>query len=359
MITFFGVLPAVYRRHFALEYGGYIGIFFTFQAVSVSIFATFSFLIQMRREQKIINLVNLFFRLHDRVVEKTHSVNMFREKFIFLLCLKFTATIIGFTGEIPSLIHVEPYLQILFYITSTFGVYMWLSSMFVLDVCFLGFLVISSMYEEMGVYLKTMLHKMKYIETKDKFGISISHYHCMKLLCESADNIDISGAIYHDLYEITNHFNRIFHWQILYYIYYNFMVILLLLHGCIYMYLSTDFINFMDLAMVLTKFTNLALLIMCADNIVQKSEIPNLLALDIVCSDIDERWDKSVETFINQRKTENLEIKILGFFQLQNEFILVILSAIISYMFILVQFGLSDAKNQTDSVVKNEFVQTH
>ncbi|XP_037944273.1 gustatory receptor for bitter taste 93a-like [Teleopsis dalmanni] len=123
--------------------------------------------------------------------------------------------------------------------------------------------------------------------------------------------------------------------------------------------MRTDFINFMDLAMVLTKFTNLALLIMCADNIVQKSEIPNLLALDIVCSDIDERWDKSVETFINQRKTENLEIKILGFFQLQNEFILVILSAIISYMFILVQFGLSDAKNQTDSVVKNEFVQTH
>lgn len=48
-----------------------------------------------------------------------------------------------------------------------------------------------------------------------------------------------------------------------------------------------------------------------------------------------------VETFLSQRKVENLEIKVFGFFTLNNEFILMMLSAIITYLFFIIQFGMS------------------
>ncbi|XP_017490108.1 PREDICTED: gustatory receptor for bitter taste 93a isoform X2 [Rhagoletis zephyria] len=92
---------------------------------------------------------------------------------------------------------------------------------------------------------------------------------------------------------------------------------------------------------ILAQLCNLVLLIMCADAVVAKSQLPDSLDLDLICSDIDERWDVSVETFICQRKVENLEISVLGFFHLNNEFILVIISAIMSYLFVLIQFGMT------------------
>lgn len=48
-----------------------------------------------------------------------------------------------------------------------------------------------------------------------------------------------------------------------------------------------------------------------------------------------------MEKFLSQRKVENLEIKVYGFFTLNNEFILMMLSAIITYLFFIIQFGMS------------------
>lgn len=49
-----------------------------------------------------------------------------------------------------------------------------------------------------------------------------------------------------------------------------------------------------------------------------------------------------VEIFLSQRKAENLEIQILDLFTMNNQLILLILSAIISYLFLIIQFGMSD-----------------
>nr|XP_036217308.1 gustatory receptor for bitter taste 93a [Bactrocera oleae] len=196
------------------------------------------------------------------------------------------------------------------------------------------------MYIGMAIHLERMIERMSRIESEELHN-RLSKHQRMKELCMYSESIDDSNNIYTSLYELTKQFEHIFRWQVLYYIYYNFVIILMLMHRFIWRYFDWGLVDIMAFFSSVFKICNLAFLIFSTDGVVQKSQLPDLLNLDLVCSDIDARWDESVETFICQRKVENLEIKVLGFFHLNNEFILVILSAIMSYLFILIQFGLT------------------
>ncbi|XP_036324375.1 gustatory receptor for bitter taste 93a [Rhagoletis pomonella] len=221
------------------------------------------------------------------------------------------------------------------------GVYLWLGRIYMLDCCFVGFLVIRQMYVEMAAHLAQMIDTMRIIDAEQPPHRRLTNHQRMKLLCIHAESIDESSVIYTSLYKVTQRFYHIFRWQISFYIYYNFVIILMQLHQFILRYFHTGYIDLLSLFSSVFKLCNLVLLIMCADAVVAKSQLPDSLDLDLICSDIDERWDVSVETFICQRKVENLEISVLGFFHLNNEFILVIISAIMSYLFVLIQFGMT------------------
>jgi len=116
----------------------------------------------------------------------------------------------------------------------------------------------------------------------------------MRLLCDFADELDECAAIYSELYEVTISFRRMLQWQILFYVYYNFINICLMLYEYILHYLNDDEVALVSLVMASVKLANLVLLIMCADYTVSESLKPKRLPLEIVCSDMDERWDKSV-----------------------------------------------------------------
>lgn len=59
-----------------------------------------------------------------------------------------------------------------------------------------------------------------------------------------------------------------------------------------------------------------------------------------------------VESFLCQLQTQQLEIKVLGFFHLNNEFILVILSAVVTYLFIMIQFGITGGFEASEEIRK-------
>jgi len=67
-----------------------------------------------------------------------------------------------------------------------------------------------------------------------------------------------------------------------------------MLYEYILHYLNDDEVALVSLVMASVKLANLVLLIMCADYTVSESLKPKRLPLEIVCSDMDERWDKSV-----------------------------------------------------------------
>ncbi|XP_019894679.2 gustatory receptor for bitter taste 93a [Musca domestica] len=339
VIVYWDVVPDVLKS-LLNERRGFVNLFSMFQVTSVVAFSVGLFLMKVRDSFKIIQLINRFVRLNIKVAQLSQNSFSLCKKSISLFFLKSIITLLGYINEMPHMLEVQG-LNINSSVNIVIGVYLWLGSMYVLDACYLGFLMLTLMYGNLGSHLQKMLNNMKHVEGGSLVGSSLTTYNRMKLLCDYSEKLDELSAVYTNLYNITKDFVHIFQWNILYYIYYNFMVIFLLLNHCIWQYIRSNFIDFTEIMFVFVKIANLVLMIMCANDTVEKSEMVNQLNLDIVCSDIDARWDTSVETFLSQRKVENLEIKVFGFFTLNNEFILMMLSAIITYLFFIIQFGMS------------------
>lgn len=59
-----------------------------------------------------------------------------------------------------------------------------------------------------------------------------------------------------------------------------------------------------------------------------------------------------METFLCQLQTQPLEIKVLGILELNNALIPVIISAIMTYLFILIQFGFTGGFDVVEEIVK-------
>ncbi|EDW23779.1 GL23795 [Drosophila persimilis] len=351
VLTYAGVWPQLSAHLITDRPESYADMFALMQSFSVSILALVSFIIQAKGEDKFRTVLNRYLALYRRICAVTRVDQLFPMKFIVYFLLKLLLTIGGCVHEFPPLLKNEHFEDARNMVAVIVGIYMWLGTLFVLDACFMGFLVSGILYEHMAFNILLMLQRMQPIECEEK-AVRMSKYQRMRLLCDYADELDECASIYSELYGVTIAFRRMLQWQILFYVYYNFISICLILYLCILHYLNANEIALVSLAMATIKLFNLILLIMCADYAVRESQKPNRLPLDIVCTDMDQRWDKSVETFLSQQQTQRLEIKVLGFFQLNNEFILLILSAIISYLFILIQFGITGGFEASEEVRK-------
>uniref|UniRef100_A0A6P4FGX6 Gustatory receptor n=1 Tax=Drosophila rhopaloa TaxID=1041015 RepID=A0A6P4FGX6_DRORH len=353
VIIYAGVWPTLTAPAIGNRIESYADLMAVLQVLSVSILAIISFIIQAKGEDKLQKVLNRYLCLYQRICSTTRLKQLFPPKFVVFYMLKLFFTLCGYFHEFVPLLKEEHFENVARMVAVVFGIYMWCGTVFVLDACFLGFLVSGIMYEHMAANISAMLQRMEPIESQEE-GKRMSHYRRMRLLCDFADELDECAVIYSELYEVTNAFRKMLQWQILFYIYYNFVNICLMLYQYILHYLNDDEVALVSLVMASVKFANLVLLIMCADYTVRESQMPKKLPLDIVCSDMDQRWDKSVETFLSQQQTQRLEIKVLEFFHLNNEFILLILSAIISYLFILLQFGITGGFEASDEI-KNQF----
>ncbi|XP_030563798.1 gustatory receptor for bitter taste 93a [Drosophila novamexicana] len=359
------MIPSMFRSVKSSQ--SYAALIAMMQSGSVTVFAVGSFIMQVRAESRFMAILNRYIALYGHICALTRTQQLLPLKFTVFTALKLLLTLAGCLYEVPQLLPLEHiiHLEIGQVIGGLIAIYLWLGTLFLLDACFLGFFVSGLLYEHMGAHIATMLRQMRSIdidgqelqsddESESEYEsyshVPLSHYKRMCLLCDRADELEACGVIYNELYNVTLSFRSIFQWQILFYIYYNFIVLLLMLYEYILNYLEAAQGELVPILMVCIKMANIVLLIMCADFTIKKSQMPQILPLDIVCTDIDQRWDKSVESFLNQLQTQQLEIKVLGILQLNNGFIPTILSAIIAYLFILIQFAFTGGFEVADEL---------
>lgn len=295
------VMPEIFRK--ARLTKSYADIFAMLQSTSVSLFAVVSFLVQVTSETRLLAIVNRYILLYGRICKLRQTEELFTRKFTCLYALKLLLTLFGCLYELPQMLPLRYIfeLHVPRLISGLIGIYLWLGTLFLLDACFLGFLVSGLLYEQLGAHIAAMLQRMRHIDQYDNLDEPelvprerLSRYQRMCFLCDRADELDSCAAIYSELYSVTLHFRSIFQLQILFYIYYNFIVLLLMLYEYIWNYLEAQHGELVPIVMICIKMANILLLIMCADYTISKSQLPQLLPLDIICSDIDLRWDQSV-----------------------------------------------------------------
>lgn len=291
------VMPEIFRK--ARLTTSYADIFAMLQSSSVSLFAVVSFLVQVTSETRFLVILNRYIALYGRICELRQTGELFTRKFTGFYALKLLLTLFGCLYEMPQMLplHYIFELNVPRLLSGLIGIYLWLGTLFLLDACFLGFLVSGLLYEQMGAHIAAMLQRMRHIDQDESEMVPrerLSRYQRMCFLCDRADELDSCAAIYSELYNVTLCFRSIFQLQILFYIYYNFIVLLLMLYEYIWNYLQAEHGELVPIMMICIKMANIVLLIMCADYTISKSRLPQLLPLDIVCSDIDLRWDQSV-----------------------------------------------------------------
>ncbi|XP_017968105.1 gustatory receptor for bitter taste 93a [Drosophila navojoa] len=352
----------------------YAALIVLLQSSSVSLFAVGSFIMQVRAESRFTAVLNHYISLYGRICVLTGAEHLFTLKFPIFYALKLILTLCGCLYELPQLLPLRYilHMDVGHVIGGLIAIYLWLGTIFLLDACFLGFFVSGVLYEHMGSHIAIMLQQMRSIDMDDQVQSSddesepnlntyenvspmpwrLSHYRRMCLLCDRADELDACGIIYSELYRVTLSFRDIFQWQILFYIYYNLIVLLIMLYEYIVNYLEGTQGEMVPVVMTCIKMANIVLLIMCADYMIKKSTMPQILPLDIVCTDMDQRWDKSVESFLNQLRAQQLEVKVVGILQLDNRFIPTILSAIVTYLFILIQFAFTGGFDVAEEIAR-------
>lgn len=296
MFTYcWNIVPSLYKD-LKTNLRSFQHLFSLQQIISVTIFTTILLFLRERDELKVLTMINRIIKLNNQLSELTNFNKLFCKKFVILILLKGCITILGYINEMPTLLTIES-LNLNKWFINVIGLFMWLGSMFVLDSCYLGFLIIGLMYDNLGSHLQKIMKNLRNIDFGESLSSSFTFYHRIQFVCDYSDKLDIISKMYSQLYAITKEFVSVFQWYILYYIYYNFMVIFLLLNHFIWQYMWNGYIDIIEIFMITIKIGNLVLVIVHANYVVEKSEKPNELNIDIICSDVDIRWDTSVSNF--------------------------------------------------------------
>lgn len=311
----------------------YIGIA---SAVLMQIFSFRVIFVQIFRTQFHIDLYNEFFQNFKKVINLTKGRGIHQKQIVYLFLLKMVTANTEIFLDFPV---IEEYVERNDYkelVIWFFGWYLWVGTVALLNVCSIGFMVIAAMIETLGSYLNTMVRQLKTLNDEE-----FSKYQQMSRLMYFSEKMEEVLNIYSDLYSTVHKFNEGMKHQILFALSYYVSGAIIILHVTYTTYLSKQTIYWPAVFFGINRIIDSFALIFSVDLVVRKADIPAKLNFDLLCSDLDERYDKCVESYFNTMKLLEMKFKLRGLFEMNAKFILVIVSGFMSYFAVLVTFRLS------------------
>ncbi|XP_055852708.1 gustatory receptor for bitter taste 93a-like [Episyrphus balteatus] len=277
-------------------------------------------------------MLKQFFKVQQAIVKKIANSKILNTKKIQYLAiskflLSFIDTLRDARSGFPELLAFDLKCFV-FYA----GCFLSLGATLLVEICFMGFLVIEVYYQQMNAHLRRLADRLKLLDKRQ-----CSRHVQMKVLCEAADELDDSGIILSDIYRAAQSFFSICQSILFYSIFYNFFYILVEFRERFYENKNKGIFKWECLVDVLPNLVNLLLFIFCADKTVQRSRRIKLIEFDVICSGMDSRWDESVEMFLSRQNIEELHVKVFGLFELSKEFAMLLFSGGVTYLFCLIQ----------------------
>lgn len=305
-------------------------------AVLMQIFSFRVIFEQIFRTQVHIDLFNNFFKNIRDVVKLTKGKAIYQKSIVLLFTVKMITTNSELLLDLPLLreyVEKNNYGEIVIWI---FGWYLWMGTVVLLNVCSIGFVVIAALIETLTNYLNSMIRDLERLSEQES-----SNYQKMNRLMYYSDKLEETVKIYSDLYATAHKFNEAMKQQILFALIYYISGAVIILHITYTTYLSKEIIHWSQVIIGINRLIDSFALIISVDLVIRKADVPAKLNLDILWSDLDERWDKCVDSYYGTMKLLEMKFKLRGLFEMNAEFILIILSGFMSYFAVLVTFRLS------------------
>ncbi|XP_055902783.1 gustatory receptor for bitter taste 93a-like [Eupeodes corollae] len=328
-------LPGDKGQHILTINQASIHVMSKLQSISAIASSLVCFVFQTIEQKKFVDIINRAIDIAYRVFENKKSFGINGRLCSFVILVRVCSNISLVVAEFLRLTDTETKFDVWEFVHYALRFYIWFGTLIVVDLICVGYVVTTGIYQQIGDQLKVLAKRVDTLDSR-----SLTKFRQMQMLCEFSEELENYAEIYSDLFKLMNEFHQLMQ----FYIFLMFCSDFLILIGNIH----HTFLNYMDLGVVkwsilmISAFqaVQIVLYILLLNKTIKTSKLPNNLNFDLIVSDIEPRWDKSVDYFLNQLRFQDLNLNVYGLFQLNNELLLRGFSATASYLTILIQFQM-------------------
>ncbi|XP_055847744.1 gustatory receptor for bitter taste 93a-like [Episyrphus balteatus] len=307
------------------------------QTFSIIVAILVCFIFQTIKQKEFISIINRALDIFHQISSIKANFEIIGLQVYLVIVLRIFINIAMIFSESSRLTDVKMSFNPCYFVFFVLRSYLWFGTLIVVDLLCLGFVVSSQMYQAIGDKLKVLAKRAEKLEN---WNCSMTSFRRMQLLCDFSDELEKYAKIYSEIFKLTNEFHTFIQLFILFMFYTDFVILIGNIHHTFLIYMASGSIKWSLLTISGIQGTQIVFYIFLVDKAVKSSKIPEHINLDLIVSDVEPRWDKSVDQFLNQLKFQDLNLDVYGLFRLNNELLLMGFSAIVSYLTIMIQFQM-------------------
>ncbi|XP_055915665.1 gustatory receptor for bitter taste 93a-like [Eupeodes corollae] len=252
---------------------------------------------QILHNKRLIRLINRTIVIFKSVSEVSGNRNLFGPELLFLFFCRLSCNIHTVVTLYLNLCYLPFYTRQMdrrdLSIAYVIGYLAWLGVRVSSDFLNFGYIVISGIYYNLGIHMIEFVNRIELMEGRQLSKLFQTH-----MLFVFSEELDRCAVLYSKIYKLAKKFHRMFMSHMFCLILVQTVVTVSNIHYVFVRYLIVGEIAWNIVFIVLICIFDYVIFIMLMDLIIKRSKIPQQLSLEIIFSDIDDRWEKSVSKFL-------------------------------------------------------------
>ncbi|XP_030078655.1 putative gustatory receptor 93c [Drosophila hydei] len=325
-----GLYIQIYRHFIFFLNTSHFTIILVFRVCIYIACAIFTLVIQLWYGQRVVDLVNRFLRLFQRIHALPGCQDMgYGGKWVLgLLLLKGIGLVYESLYVIPSLISdMDNY----FYLITICDFYNTANASIILHVNFVAYVSIGIIYDQVNSYVRHEL-RQQLSELNSSNGLPVSR----RKLKAAGHCLDECLAIYEEVHQLGNTFHRLFEFPLCIFLLFGFLSI-----ASIAFIIMLNLYMGMRLWLLAIKVALDVLLLTVAVHIAScNSRVVRRLSLESFYISDNKDWHIKLEMFLNRLNYYEFRVRPLGLFEVSNNLILVFMSGLVTYLTYIMQYDM-------------------
>ncbi|XP_030078656.1 putative gustatory receptor 93c [Drosophila hydei] len=305
-----GIYIQIYRHLMVLLNASHFTIIFVIRVCIYIACAVFTLVIQLWYGQRVVDLVNRFLRLFQRIhaLPGYEDVDYGSKWFLTLLLLKMIGLMYESCYLIPALIFD---FNVFFALTTICELYNTANASIILHIYFVAYLSIGIIYDKVNCYVRQEL-RQQLSDLKTINGIPVSR----RKLKAAGQCLDECLEIYDAIPQVFLSLGSI-------------AIFIMKKRGGVSLW-------FMAIKMLL----DILLLTVAVHIARSNSRVVRRLSLENYYVSEEKDWHMKLEMFLSRLNYNEFRVRPLGLFEVSNELILVFMSALVTYLTYIIQYEM-------------------
>ncbi|XP_055850956.1 gustatory receptor for bitter taste 93a-like [Episyrphus balteatus] len=306
-----------------------------FQIVYTTLFSLNLLIFQLKHSKDTFKLIQKYFQTCKKLTKLTKNSKLFGPEFYLVSFGRLFFNGCLLVIEMPRFFKFKKRFNFSIIIQIYLGYAMAFIWFIIIDALNIGYMMCSGMYRNIGNHIGYLVKSIRNTDFN-----SMTTYRQMQVLCDFSEELEKCSAIYSQISKITREFHEMFQILLLFVLYGNVFTIISGIHHNFMYYLTFGHITWGFAMMVFVEIVEITCLLLLTDLTAKRSRMALNFEWETLFSNIEVRWDRSVEQFLSKLKLENLKLEVYGMFELNNELCLSIFSIVFGYLTILIQFNM-------------------